>query len=313
MTTTTTSALADAGEKLLDEIRDIIREPSIDQNAVESAVAAFKAAAGDIDITAVRYAIGTINGKHKQGYEFRDAQTASRMAAQNLWQLASALDNLTVPFDQAAELAAAEQELTQRERDQKQALTELERAVQAGDVDKVMALRGEVEVKHPRRIAEARTAVLELRIEQERGRADAAAARAREFAALSTEASEEHKAAAARLARAAEDAALANLAYGEMSRVAREANTGVSALERELGELKTSHEQEMRARLRRIAGLPESGAPASGQQVEPDYDSPIVEVMQPPLIGEPTVLSPGTARHIGAPVANFSPSAVGNL
>ncbi|MGW3854734.1 hypothetical protein [Micromonospora arida] len=324
MTTKTTTppteavGLAEAGDKLLDEVRDLIRPATIDMDALASAIVAFEGAASGRDTAGVRAAVATIVSKHKQGYEFRDAQTASRMAAQHLWRLTNALDDLLVPFDRAEELTAAEQTLAGRERAAQRALADLEQAVQDGDVDKVMALRGEVEVKHPRAIAEARTAVLELRIERERAGVDARATRARQFAGVSSKADTEHREAVARLARAAEDAALANLAYGEVSRIAHDAKAGIGALERELGELKANHEQEMQARLRRIAGLPEVGQPeADDDQGERRPTSLIGQSTQPYAPGNrpdtfvSVGMSPGLARHIDAPAVDLSPTVGG--
>ncbi|MBQ1060052.1 hypothetical protein [Micromonospora sp. C41] len=251
--TTTTSTPAD---DLLAAVRTATRRPVVDQAAIDKALDAF-AEATDGDISDVRAAAREIVRRHKQGLGYGGNLGGPRMAAQYLWQLAIAADQVGQTWERHDELAAAEQELAQREQGHRDALAALEQAVKSGDVDRVMKLRGEVEVKHPTRIAEARTAVLELRIEQARARQGGGAERGARARRLLTEAQERHNQLAAQIAQAAEDINLARLEHSEGMQAAARLDSEASALQAELSTLKTTHEREMQARLRRIAGLPE--------------------------------------------------------
>ncbi|MEV7264189.1 hypothetical protein AB0N38_11620 [Micromonospora aurantiaca] len=251
--TTTTSTPAD---ELLAAVRASTRRPAVDQAAIDKALDDF-AEATDGDISAVRAAAREIVRRHEQGHVYSGNAGGPRMAAQYMWQLALAADQAGQAWERHDELAAAEQELAQREQDHRAALAELEQAVKAGDVDQVMKLRGEVEVKHPTRIAEARTKVLELRIERARTWQAGGAERSARALRLLTEAQERHAQLVAQIEQAAEDINLARLEHAEGIHATAQLTTEANAIQAELSTLKTTHEREMQARLRRIAGLPE--------------------------------------------------------
>lgn len=255
----TTSPLTEAGENLLGAVRAAVRVATVDQAAVQAALDEFATTTGitGANLEPVQAAAWEVVRRHKQGMDFRGHEAASRMAVQYMWKIAAAMDDLDAPFDRADDLDAAEQELAQREQAAKEALLHLEQAVQAGDVDAVMKLRGEVEVKHPRRIAEARTSVLQLQLEQVRARQSVAAGRADRTGNLREAAEQRHAKLTQQLAQAVEDVTLANLEAGAYREAATSGAAEVRQIEAELTALKTTHEQEMQARLRRVAGLPE--------------------------------------------------------
>lgn len=268
----TTAPLTEASEQLLTAVRGATRQATVDRDAIQTALDTFATTAGDSatdsDFQAIHAAAWEIAARHKQGYDYRGKDTAARMAAQYMWKLSAALEHLAHPFDGADALASGEQELAQRERAATAALTELENAVQAGDVDAVMRLRGEVEVKHPRRIAEARTAVLELRIEQARARQAGTADRAARGRRLVSDAEQRLAELHRQVQQAEEDVTLAKLEQGADSQAAGTAASKVQQMEAEMTELTTSHEAEMQARLRRIAGLPEPEQPREPESTE---------------------------------------------
>lgn len=292
MTDTTTAPLIEAGDRLIDAVRQLTRGRTVDRDAIQAAIDNFIEHAGHPaeQLKPIQQATWDIVHAHKRGVEYQGFEAGPRMAAQNMPRLSGAIDDLAAPFERADDLAAAEQELAQRERNAKAALAELEQAVQAGDVDAVMKLRGEVEVKHPRKIAEARTTVLELQMERVRSGQDAARARVERARQIHREAEQRRADLLDQVKQAVEDATLAALEATRLSEAATERSSEVSNLAAELATLKNTHEAEMHARLRRIAGLPEpqqaGGEPARAREIGgvrqhsgADFSSQLIEVM----------------------------------
>lgn len=207
-------------------------------------------------------------------------QVGERMALVKLHQVTAAIDAGRHPFERQADLDAALLALTDAEQAAADALAELNAAVKAGDVTEVMRLRGEVEVGSPRKIGEARKQLLRLQVEQ----AEAAAGPAKQRAVEAHRRVEARKEELAKLVRQIEQArhdvdaaAIEAAACDQGSAILAEQ---VGQRRTELTTLETSHDREMEQRLRRIAGLDASEAPAA----------------------------PTTARRIQAPVVDLSPS-----
>ncbi|WP_432051125.1 hypothetical protein [Verrucosispora sp. NA02020] len=257
MTTDTdsfTTSPAEAGQRLIDRMRHIARERVADRAAAQQALDDFLAEVDGVDTAAVETAVREVIAQHEKIRQTYD-DAGPRGATSALVALMHAVDTIGQPL--AAEVAAAERTLAEREQAASDALAAMGRAVDAGDAVTVMALRGEVEIEHPRRIAEARTALLELRIAQARARMQCTAARPTESARRVVEATQQRDAAAAAFRRASEGVALAELER-EWTKDAHGRQAGaVLNLERELTQVQANHQQEMRDRLRRVAGLPE--------------------------------------------------------
>lgn len=262
-----TNTVEQSGEQLLTEMRAFIRGEQVD---LDAAVAAFaRAASGvatDESLAEVRRTVPAIVSKYRQWAGHNGVEVGQRMGYAQMHQLAAAIDAAVSPFGRADDLAAAERELDSREQDAQQALADLEAAVAAADVQKVMQLRGEVEVGHPGRIAEARKALLKLQIEREQARVRPAEIREGKARAATMKA-RQHLADLTNQVKAAEQAV--TLAHMELDSTQTGRQALVDEMRRrqaELSDLETNHDREMQARLRRIAGLPELVAPVETER-----------------------------------------------
>jgi phage gp16-like protein len=167
------------------------------------------------------------------------------------------------------ELRTAQRELADLETALREATADLETAVGRGDLEAVLAKRPTVEIEIPRQIGAARSTVLRLKAE----RADAAAQVPRRAAELASEA-------LTKAERAVTDAQAA-LAAAEASRVAalvveRYTDTAAATLTAAANSAHsaaTRHDEQERAeqtrRLRQLAGLPDTPAPATAAPVTP--------------------------------------------
>jgi len=210
------------------------------------------------------------------------------------------------PFDRADELAEAEAAAQTVQRALDDATDALQEAVEAGDVTRVMDIRGEVEVGLPVRLDRARLLVLDLRAHR---------------AAHSTTAADEEATTARAAATAAEDAVqYARVAFDEATAAldAARAHANITGghaenLRRTASELREEHDALAREskdsaqrRMRRLAGLanlpdvpvhePDDTTPALEplQMVQPAYSNSFVSVPAPiaPPVVENLIYSP---------------------
>lgn len=158
------------------------------------------------------------------------------------------------PFDQEAELAAAEERVTSLERQLTQVNRDVEDALNAGDIDRVMALRESARVTIPGQLGEARSALLALTVEAAQFRLSSIAPRAEQLAAVDR-ATKIRDAAAERLRSANDDLFQAQLAVENSDRLRAEAQQQVHDLKALLDEHAAGHARDQQARLRQFAGL----------------------------------------------------------
>lgn len=249
---------ASPANALIDAVRAHLDGQAVD---VDKALTAFAGAvagtAADDDLQQVREATGEVLSRYRWWLD-RDGQaTAKKMAAMPFPQLIAAVDRAVAPFPQLPELLAARAELEGAEDAAQKALEELNAAIEAVDVDTVMRLRGEVEVGNPGRIAAARRRVLELEVE--RAEAQLKPSTARNFAAGTAVMNADKKRAAAeqalRIAEAEFEARKAEQAG--IHQVQTELARSIKERRAALAEMEATEREDAKARLRRIAGLPE--------------------------------------------------------
>lgn len=303
MTTKTTTSPAAAGEQLLTAVRARLAGDEVD---VDTALDDFAATLPDpADATNVRTTVQTVLDYAQSWAGRGDPGTGRLLALGRCYLVAAALDRTTAPFPKLAELRAAEQAVTDAERAADQALTDLEQAVADHDVERVMKLRGEVEVGHPGRIAEAKMAMLRLQIEQAHAHAEPGLARI-EASIAALHAAQDRLAELVKQVKRAEIEVRARFADRDGAQAAsRELVDAASALTSQLKELEANHASDSDARLRRIAGLPPKVAQVAAEE-SPQAKSLIGTSTQPyaPENRPDTFVSVGTARHIAAPVVD---------
>ncbi|MFY1582870.1 hypothetical protein ACN267_32120 [Micromonospora sp. WMMD734] len=252
--TITTASPAEAGQRLVDQLRRITREHVADRAAAQAAIDDFLTEVDGVDTTAVEAAAWNVIDQHERSRQHY-ADAGPRGASAALVALMIVVDTMAQPL--AREVAAAEQTLTERERAASVALTALERAIGGGDPAEVRQLRDQVEVEHPRRIAEARTALLELRATQAAARLECTKGRPAETAQRVADAGKRRDELVAELRRAAEEATLAEVEQQWMKDARARQEAEANTARRELADFQASREREMRDRVRRIVGLPD--------------------------------------------------------
>lgn len=254
MTDTIETSTAEQDARVLDAARGIAQGQAVDIDAVT-------------DVPSIQAALTGIGRERNRWMNLNgDAAAGQAMALAKLHTVTTAIDAVRAPFARLDELAAAEQEVQRREQAGRDALAELEAAVKAGDVEKVMRLRGEVEVGKPRQLAEARKALLRLQIEQEEARVRPAEIREVQARIVETEAKQRIIALTSELQQAQADLRAAEQATRGMQAGREQLSAQLAERQAELSDLESNHDREMQARLRRIAGLAE---PVEAAEPEP--------------------------------------------
>jgi hypothetical protein len=256
VTTTDTGAARAAADHYIDQLRRLTHGEDIDHDAAaRDLAAALDGHATSASIAGI-VAAGNATIEYYKLWTHRGAADAARMATLRLQNVYTAVDAALAPFDQADDLAAAEADLARIEAEAAQAMHDLEAAVTAVDVAKVMQLRGEVEVGYPGRIGEARQRLLRLQVAEAEAALAAAGTRLHRAEATVAEENAEVQRILAELeaARTKQTTAEQAAAYARGSRNALTERR--STLAAQLRDLSATHERDQQNRLRRIAGLP---------------------------------------------------------
>lgn len=168
-----------------------------------------------------------------------------------------ALDRALTPWPRQAELDEAEHEVETLTGRYQAGLTELEAAVVAADVDRVMALRPDVEVRWPAELAKARLRVLDLQLE----RVDAELIRPRNRVARADAQVADAEGAVADATTKLETARAALLQaherHGDAVTAMSATEARANSLRDERAQLAAAAEADGKRRLRRLAGLPD--------------------------------------------------------
>jgi hypothetical protein len=133
----------------------------------------------EIDIDAVESAARALASRLRRQVETNGGGDAVLMATRSqVGAVRAVLDAALTSWDRSDELTVAEQQLSAAETDLAKAKAKLSKAVDELDVDLVLRLRGDAEIRLPKRVSQCRQALLKLQLAKEEAGIDLPAKRA---------------------------------------------------------------------------------------------------------------------------------------
>jgi len=184
------------------------------------------------------------------------SQSTARRTLAPLMNAESMIDAALAAFDRRDELVAASEQLDRARAAFDEGRADLEAAVNAGDVERVMALRSEVEITRQAAVAEAELAVADLKILQAQAIARRRHDKADGLKQATAEAEDTRSAARAALAEAEARAQRLRDESARAAAAVSDAESRVTAMIESRDERKQRADDDRVTRLRRLAGLP---------------------------------------------------------
>lgn len=259
MTDDLTGARQAAADGFIDAVRRYVTDGPVDlQGPADRLVDALDGHATDADVAAVLNCAGAVVAKYWQhlGYRQDGGQRVVLAITQaHIDMLDKALFVAMNGFDRQRELVAAEQAVLGLEAEAVAARADLEHAVAAGDLEKVLALRGVSEVTLPGRLGEAQGRLLALRVEAARAQLDAAVSVRRRRTDRVAKAEKARDDAAALLQQRVQQVAAEQEDERRAAGNEHAARSRIAAGSAELEEHRRTHHEAQQSRIRQLAGL----------------------------------------------------------
>jgi uncharacterized protein YbcI len=185
-----------------------------------------------------------------------DHSLVVRVARNRLSVVQAHLTRAAGTFSRQAELDAGRQALVEAETDLAKIRSRVDQAIEADDVDAVLALRTDLAVRAPKRIAEAGIAVVDLEIAKALERAAGPRRRLDEVRARKTTAEKALEDARAKLANAEAELLSATAAERTSQSVVHQLEQAAQTLKADRDQLMADSKTAGKAALRTLAGLP---------------------------------------------------------
>ncbi|MGI8881051.1 MAG: hypothetical protein ACR2KJ_11215 [Jatrophihabitans sp.] len=185
---------------------------------------------------------------------------ATAAAGAAITTLTAELHCALVEFEGQSDLDLAASAAVKADATYDSVLAQLEKAVERADIDKVMRLRGEVEVTLPQKVAEARLRHLELQVGRAEAQRDSLEPRTEQAIRAQRVALKAIEAAKQALDQAVERHTQQRVEVAQADDQVRRANAVLADREQQLEEMRATHKAESSKRLRRLAGLAELSA-----------------------------------------------------